>query len=122
VTISALYSPPKHKVSNLDFYNYLSNLGNNFIVGGDYNAKHQSWGCHSNNPRGCVFHTYASAKNLNVLAPPDPTYWPSSPRKSSTYSIFLSRKFPSVYTLLLLTSWILTLTTRQSYVHSIPSH
>lgn len=95
VTISALYSPPKHKVLNVDFHNYFSTLGNNFIVGGDYNAKHQSWGCRSNNPRGCVLHTYASAKNLNVLAPPDPTYWPSSPRKNPDILDIFVTKIPS---------------------------
>lgn len=43
------------------------------IVGGDYNAKPQSWGFRSNNLRGCFLHTYVSAKNLNVLAPLGPT-------------------------------------------------
>lgn len=95
VSIAALYSPPKHKVLNVDFHNYFSSFGNNFIVGGDYNAKHQSSGCRSNNPRGCVLHTYASAKNLNVLAPPDPTYWPSSPRKNPDKLDIFVTKIPS---------------------------
>jgi len=38
VSIAALYSPPKHKVLNVDFHNYFSSFGNNFILGGDYNA------------------------------------------------------------------------------------
>ena len=95
VTIAALYSPPKHKVLNVDFHNYFSSFGNNFIVGGDYNAKHQSWGCRLNNPRVCVLHSYACAKNLNVLAPPDPTYWPSSPRKNPDILDMFVTKIPS---------------------------
>jgi len=95
VTIAALYYPLKHKVLNIDFHNYFSSLGNNFIVGGDYNAKHQSWGCRTNNPRGCVLHSYASAKNLNILATPDPTYWPSSPRKNPDILDIFVTKIPS---------------------------
>jgi len=87
--------PKKHKVLNVDFHNYFSSFGNNFIVGGDYNAKHQSWGCRSNNPRGCVLHSYACAKNLTVLAPPDPTYWPSSPRKNPVILDIFVTKIPS---------------------------
>ncbi|KAF0752052.1 Uncharacterized protein FWK35_00017882 [Aphis craccivora] len=45
VTIAALYSPPKHTVAIADFNNYFGTFGNNFIVGGDFNSKHQSWGC-----------------------------------------------------------------------------
>jgi len=95
VTIAALYSPSKHKVLNADFHIYFSTFGNNCIVGGDYNAKHQSWGWRSNNPHGCALHTYASAKNLNVLVPPDPTYWPSSPRKNPDILDIFVKKIPS---------------------------
>lgn len=33
------------------------------MVGGDYNAKHHSWGCHTNNPRGIVLYNF-----INLLA------------------------------------------------------
>lgn len=54
VTIATFYSPTKHNVKIADFYNYICTFSNNFIVGGDFNAKHQSWGCSTNNPRGLV--------------------------------------------------------------------
>jgi len=92
VAISSLYSPPKHKVLNADLHHYFSN---NFIVGGDYYAKYQSWGCRSNNPYGSVLYTYVSAKKLNVLVPLDPTYWPSFPcKKPDILDIFVT-KIPS---------------------------
>jgi len=82
VAIAALYSPPKHRVLNVDFHNYFRTFNNNFIVREDYNAKQQNLGCRSNNPHGCVLYNYVSAKNLNLIAPPNSTYWPSSPRKN----------------------------------------
>jgi exonuclease III len=45
ITVAAIYSPPKHKISYENFSNYFNTIKNNFIIGGDYNAKHQSWGC-----------------------------------------------------------------------------
>lgn len=64
-------------------------------MGGDYNAKHQSWDYRSNNPRGCVLYTYGNAKNLNLLASPDSTYWPSSPRTNSDILDIFVTKIPS---------------------------
>jgi exonuclease III len=82
VTIAALYSPPKHILTVADFNNYFCTFGNNFIVGGDFNAKHQSWGCRTNNPRGLVLRDFTCIKKLKILAPPGPTYWPTSARKN----------------------------------------
>jgi exonuclease III len=40
--IAAVYCPPRHNLTNNDLNNYFGTISNNFIVGGDYNAKHQS--------------------------------------------------------------------------------
>ncbi|KAF0765764.1 Uncharacterized protein FWK35_00013929 [Aphis craccivora] len=37
--IAVIYSPPKHNVSHANFFN---TINNNFIIGGDYNAKYQN--------------------------------------------------------------------------------
>jgi hypothetical protein len=96
VTIAALYSPPKHNVTFADFNNYFCTFGNNFIVGGDFNAKHQSWGYQTNNPRGFVLRDVAcKKKKLKILAPPGSTYWPTSAQKNpDILDIFVS-KIPS---------------------------
>jgi len=41
---------------------------------GDYNAKHQSWGCRVNNPRGLTLYNFINSKGFKVLAQPGPTY------------------------------------------------
>lgn len=97
-TIAAIYSPPRH---NMNFQNYadcFSTLNHNFIIGGDYNAKHHSWGCRTNNPRGNVLHNFITQKGFKALAPPGPTYWPTSLRKKpDILDIFVSNTPSNIY-------------------------
>jgi len=44
ITISAVYSPPKHAIKSEQYIKFLEILGNHFIAAGDYNAKHMQWG------------------------------------------------------------------------------
>jgi exonuclease III len=74
VTIAAVYSLPIHKITNKIFTDYFNSINNNFIAGGDYNAKHLAWGCRVNNPRGIVLQNFISTKNYKILAPPGPIY------------------------------------------------
>lgn len=95
ITIAALYSPPKHKITNQILTDYFLTLNHNFIVGGDYNAKHLSWGCRTNNPRGLVLQNFISSKYFKVLAPPGPTYWPSSTHKNPDILDIFVAKIPN---------------------------
>lgn len=61
--IATNYRLIKHIIttSNLsnNFYLIISNYNNFIIIGGDYNAKHQSWGCLViNNPRESLLQFY----------------------------------------------------------------
>jgi len=40
ITISAVYSPPKHVIKSEQYINFFETLSNRFIATGDYNAKH----------------------------------------------------------------------------------
>jgi hypothetical protein len=53
----------------------------NFIIGGGYNSKHQSWGCHITNPHGNLLYNLVNINKYKILSPPEPTYWPTSLRK-----------------------------------------
>lgn len=57
ITIYSVYCPLKHTITPNQFNNFISTLGNNFIVvvGSDINAKHIQWGCHTNSPCGILF-------------------------------------------------------------------
>lgn len=52
ITISSLYCPPRHTIKDDQFNDYFKTLGNRFIAGGDYNAKHTFWGSRLTLPRG----------------------------------------------------------------------
>lgn len=43
ITIGAFYSPPRHNITNIIFIDY-------FIIGDDFNVKHNSWDYSANNP------------------------------------------------------------------------
>jgi hypothetical protein len=74
ITITATYCPPKHKITPQQYENFFNYLGHYFIVGGDLNAKNQSWGCHTSNPKRRTLLQIVNRKNYTILAPPDPTY------------------------------------------------
>ena len=52
ITISAIYWPPKHKNKYEDYVHFFKTLGNRFLVGGDFNAKHTFWGSRLTNTKG----------------------------------------------------------------------
>ena len=52
VVIAALYSPPKHKISENEYSLLFEHLGPKWILGGDYNAKHQHWGSRITTTKG----------------------------------------------------------------------
>ncbi|KAL4084132.1 hypothetical protein QTP88_027967 [Uroleucon formosanum] len=95
ITIGAFYSPPRHNITNIIFTDFFNIVKNNFIIGGDFNAKHHAWGCRANNPRGVVLHNFINTNNFNILSPPKPTYWPSSLRKKPDILDIFVAKIPS---------------------------
>lgn len=98
ITIASIYCPSKHNISAPQFNDYFSTINSNFIIGGDINAKHQSWGCSASNPRGNVLYNFINAQKYSVLAPPGPTYWPSSiHKKPDILDIFVSKVSSNLY-------------------------
>lgn len=81
VTLSAIYCPPRHNIKKADFEIFLETLGNTFIVGGDFNAKHTNWGSRLITSRGRELIKAIQSKNLNYISTGTPTYWPADPNK-----------------------------------------
>lgn len=83
ITIASIYSPPKHMIKQEQYTCFFKTLGNRFMVGGDYNAKHPWWGSRSNipTPKGRQLYQSILENNLHVLSTGEPTYWPSDRRK-----------------------------------------
>lgn len=95
ITIAAAYCPPRHRISPDQFTEFLSTLNNNYIVGGDLNAKHIQWGCRASNPRGNSLLQTAYHSNITILAPPNFTYWPTSLHKMPDILDIFVAKIPN---------------------------
>jgi len=77
VSISSFYSPPRHFIRQKNYVNFINSLGNSFIAGGDFNAKHSMWGCFSNNHKGQSVHSVITNNHHSFVSLTSPTYWPS---------------------------------------------
>lgn len=81
VTLSAIYCPPKHIITNSMFSDYFKTLGNRFISGGDWNAKHTFWGSRLSVTRGRQLKICIDRHRYRPLSTGEPTYWPTDPKK-----------------------------------------
>lgn len=79
--ISATYCPPKHNNKKENYEKYLKTLGNRYIAGGDWNAKHTQWGSRVITTKGRELLAAIIANKATYLSTGQPTYWPSDPRK-----------------------------------------
>jgi hypothetical protein len=52
LTISAIYWSTRHTIKMEQYNAFINSLGYRFMVGGDFNAKHQYWGSHLISPKG----------------------------------------------------------------------
>jgi hypothetical protein len=76
-TIAAVYCPPKHTVETEKSSSFYATLGQRFLAGGDYNAKHSHWGSRLTTPRGRELFKAMQVENLSHVSTGEPTYWPS---------------------------------------------
>lgn len=81
LTISALYSPPKHSITKAQYLEYFKTLGTRFIAGGDYNAKHTHWGSRTITYKGRQLLNAMQEYKLGHISTGQPTYWPTDRRK-----------------------------------------
>lgn len=82
LTVSSVYSPPKHSIKKDQYLRFFQTLSRRFIACGDYNAKHTSWGSRLISPKGRQLYWAINELNLNTFSPDSPTYWPSDLNKT----------------------------------------
>lgn len=78
ISIYSVYFPPRYNVKCDKFENFFKALGNKFIVGGDFNAKHPWWGSRTTNPKGNALYKCVNNKQCNIMSTGSPTFWPSN--------------------------------------------
>jgi hypothetical protein len=64
-------------------------LGHIFLVGVDFNAKHQYWGSRLINPKGRELYQTIQEKQVEILSTGKPTYWPTGYQQNSKFTRLL---------------------------------
>lgn len=77
LVFSAIYCPPRYRITQSQFSDFFKTLGDRFIAGGDFNSKHTYWGSRLITPKGRQLHGCIIKENFSVLSTGHPTYWPS---------------------------------------------
>jgi hypothetical protein len=64
--VASIYSPPTEQLPLITMTDSVKNA-KNIIIAGDFNAKHQDWGCPQVNTKGRELANWIIQNNLNVL-------------------------------------------------------
>lgn len=68
-----------------------SRIKHNYILGGDFNSRHQNWGCLRANCWGNIIHDLITVNRFDINYPPDPTYVPTNcNNNASVLDIYLT--------------------------------
>jgi hypothetical protein len=76
LTLASLYIPPNYKNRNFttDMDDLLQQLPHPFILTGDFNAHHHSWGSEYSDVRGRLIDKWTTVNQLDILNTSEPTY------------------------------------------------
>lgn len=98
VVVSAIYCPPRYNIKENAYTQFFKQLGEKFVIGGDFNAKHTDWGSRLTTTKGKELHQAIIKYNCNWHSTGKPTYWPSDLNKTpDLIDFFITRKIPVDY-------------------------
>ena len=98
INVTALYSPPRHAIKAFQYKELFEQIGEKFIIGGDFNAKHTHWGSRLITPKGRELLKAANDSSCEFLSTRKPTYWPTDPLKvPDLIDFFVTRKISANY-------------------------
>lgn len=96
INIGALYCSPNCRIRKEAFKSLLLELGNMFILGGDFNAKHLDWGSRVTLTRGRELRQAIRELGCNFHSTGNPTYWPTDTNKlPDLLDFFITKKVSS---------------------------
>lgn len=98
LSLTAVYSPPRHKITCDQYLRLINNHKHGFIMGGDFNAKHTHWGSRIITTKGRELYKALQSTGCSTLSTGAPTYWPTDPQKiPDLIDFFITRNFSSEY-------------------------
>lgn len=99
-SVASIYCPPKHSIKQKVFADVFEYLGNRFIIGGDFNAKHTYWGSRITNGRGRELFQYIVNHKCEPHSTGEPTYWPTdTAKKPDLIDFFVVKNISANYML-----------------------
>lgn len=81
-TVTAIYCPPRYALEKNDYLRLFKTLGNHFIIGGDFNAKHTYWGSRVITTKGKHLFEAIKQTKCECQSTGKPTYWPADNNKT----------------------------------------
>ncbi len=81
LTLGAVYLPPNEPVDGTTYRNLTTSLKGSWVLGGDWNAKHPSWGSRTVTPRGKALHSVLQESHCQFVVAAEHTHWPTDPSK-----------------------------------------
>ena len=81
LSITAVYSPPKHSISSNEYELLIKMHKSKFIMGGDFNAKHTYWGSRLTTTKRRELYDAAKKTGCEFVSTGKPTYWPTDVNK-----------------------------------------
>lgn len=87
--ITTAYSP-KYSSHFANDIQTLTSLNTQFLLFGDFNAKHTAWNCNKNNKAGTSLHTTHQLSQFLIHHTPEHTHYPHSGQTPSTIDLLLS--------------------------------
>lgn len=77
LSLTAVYSPPRHNISTEQYKALINIHTNSFIMGGDFNCKHVQWGARLTNVKGRALLKAMNETGCDYTSTSKPTYWPT---------------------------------------------
>lgn len=87
VNIVAVYSSPHHKIKCVDYDHFFQHFGSKWIIGGDFNAKHEHWGSRLCTSKGRELYHSVTQIDATCISAGKLTYWPSDPQKHPDFVV-----------------------------------
>jgi len=92
-----MYFPPHPSISNRKIEQFFDLMINTFLIGSNFNTKHQQWGCISENSRSELFKNLIVNRKYTVqIRRYGPIYWPTHHNKHPDILNFFISNFPNL--------------------------
>ena len=93
IMVCAAYFPPRYNLTKEEYLQFLKTLGQMFILGGDFNAKHTHWGSRLVTKKGKELLKAIMQYGCNYHSTGMPTYWPTDQSKiPDLLDFFITKK------------------------------